>query len=58
MRLINKALLASALTALALEMCVSAQDTRPKFEVASVKPSSVPSTFRGIGRAPGWPLHG
>jgi uncharacterized protein (TIGR03435 family) len=37
MRLINKALLATGVIALALVMCVCAQDTRPKFEVSSIK---------------------
>ena len=41
MRLINKALLASIVIVLALVMCVSAQDSRPKFEVASVKPRTI-----------------
>ena len=37
MHLIHKPLLATAIIALAAVMCVSAQDSRPKFEVVSVK---------------------
>jgi hypothetical protein len=39
MRLMHKPLIATAIIALASVLYVNAQDTRPKFEVASVKPN-------------------
>lgn len=39
MSLNHKSLLATALIALAAVMCVTAQDSRPKFEVTSIKPA-------------------
>lgn len=57
MRLISKSLPATAVITLALVMCVRAQDSRPKFEVASVKPyeeaTSGPMNFNGFLGQPG-----
>jgi uncharacterized protein (TIGR03435 family) len=48
MRLIQKSLLATAFIALALVMCVSAQDSQPpKWEAVSVKPCAVNSPKHG-----------
>lgn len=54
MRLINKPLLETAVIALGAVICVSAQDSRPRFEVASVKRNNSHSGQSGMGMGPGF----